>query len=45
MKGNKKPINEKKEKPLKINATFEDVLKVSVKDNPKPSPKKSPKKK
>ena len=35
-----KEKSDKKEKPLKISAGFNDVLKVAVKDNPKPTTKK-----
>jgi len=31
---------EKKDKPLKIKGSFEEVLKVAVKDNPKPKKNK-----
>jgi hypothetical protein len=32
-------MNNKENKKLKIKGSFEDVLKLSVKDNPKPKPK------
>jgi hypothetical protein len=37
----KKKIEKKKEIPLKINGTLDDVLKVAVKGNPKPTIRKN----
>ena len=35
----------KKEKPLQVNASFDDIIKASVSGNPKPKPKKKKQKK
>ena len=40
----KNKLTARKEKPLKINSTFEELIKVSVAKNPKPKKKNTPKK-
>ena len=37
-------MDEKKNKKLKINGSFEEVMKLSIKDNPRPKKKKQEKK-
>jgi hypothetical protein len=38
-------MEKKKDKPLKINTTFEELMKVATKGNPKPKRRKPEKKK
>jgi hypothetical protein len=33
-------MEKKKEPPLKVNTTFEELMKIATKGNPKPKPKK-----